>query len=69
MAVAVPATYAQALLDLEARHDELFQLLDALEKRVANVLAQYQVPRRDVGPLPLVEASGAPPESVAGMTF
>jgi len=46
MAVAAPATHAQTLLDLEARHDELSRLLDELEQRVAKVLAEFQPPRQ-----------------------
>jgi len=49
MAVSAPATHAQTLLDLEARHDELFRLLDELEKRVARVLAEYQPARQGDG--------------------
>jgi tetrahydromethanopterin S-methyltransferase subunit G len=33
--------HLQSLLDLEARHDELLQRLDELDKRVEGVLAQY----------------------------
>ena len=47
--MAAPADHAQAILDLEARHDELLELLSDLENRVASVLAQYQVGRQDVG--------------------
>ncbi len=32
----------QALLDLDARHDDLLQRLEDLDKRVARVLAEYQ---------------------------
>ncbi len=46
MAIAAPATHAQTLLDLEARHDELLHLIDELEHRVAKVLAEYQPSRQ-----------------------
>jgi len=39
--MALPATQNQAILELEARHDELLRLLADLEKRVAAVLAQH----------------------------
>lgn len=45
--MALPPEHVQAILDLEARHDELFELLADLEQRVANVLAQYQSGRPD----------------------
>jgi tetrahydromethanopterin S-methyltransferase subunit G len=32
----------QTLLELEARHEELLERLDDLDRRVAGVLAQYQ---------------------------
>jgi hypothetical protein len=32
----------QTLLDLDARHDDLLQRLEDLDKRVARVLADYQ---------------------------
>ena len=35
----------QTLLELEARHEELLERLDDLDRRVVEVLAQYQVPR------------------------
>ena len=38
--MALPATQNQAIVDLEARHDEVLRLLADLEKRVAAVLAQ-----------------------------
>jgi hypothetical protein len=37
----LPATQTQAILELEARHDEVLRLLADLEKRVAAVLAQH----------------------------
>jgi len=44
---AVPDTRAEALHDLESRHDELLRLLCELENRVAKVLAEYQAPRQE----------------------
>ncbi len=41
-----PHSQLEALLELEARHDDLLERLDALDKRVAKVLAQY-LPGRD----------------------
>jgi hypothetical protein len=35
----------QTLLELEARHDELLDQLDDLDRRVTGVLAQYQASR------------------------
>ncbi len=39
--MAFPAAQNQAIVDLEARHDEVLRLLADLEKRVAAVLAQH----------------------------
>jgi hypothetical protein len=48
----------QTLLELEARHEELLERLDDLDRRVAGVLAQYQVPRStDPGPRLCAEES------------
>ena len=33
--------HLQSLLELEARHDDLLERLDELDKRVESVLAQY----------------------------
>ncbi len=59
--MASPLDHAQAMLDLEARHDELLELLSELENRVASVLAQYQVGRQEVGPVRSAQAT--PPTS------
>jgi hypothetical protein len=59
--MAAPLDHAQAMLDLEARHDKLLELLSELENRVASVLAQYQVGRQEVGPAR--SAPATPPTS------
>lgn len=59
--MALPPEHVQAILDLEARHDELFELLADLEQRVAGVLAQYQSGRPG-----LVAASPAQSALAAG---
>jgi hypothetical protein len=53
------------LIDLESRHDELLMRLDELDKRVQNVLTDWQAPQRRLIPLlPLQVARLAdrPPE-------
>jgi hypothetical protein len=62
--MAAPADHAQAILDLEARHDELLELLSDLENRVASVLAQYQVGRQEVGPVRFPQVATAASEPV-----
>jgi len=37
------------LIDLESRHDELLTRLDELDKRVQNVLTDWQTPRPPAG--------------------
>jgi hypothetical protein len=39
------ARQLQSLLDLDARHDDLLERLDALDKRVADVLSKYTLGR------------------------
>jgi hypothetical protein len=66
--MAPPPEHVQAILDLEARHDELFELLADLEKRVAGVLAQYQSGRPDLAaasPVQITPAVCRPPRAVA----
>jgi len=64
MADAAPATHAQTLLDLEARHEELLHLIGELEQRVAKVLAEHQPLRQgEAGQWPIQipePAAGAP---------
>jgi hypothetical protein len=38
------------LIDLESRHDELLMRLDELDKRVQNVLTDWQAPRPSANP-------------------
>ena len=38
------------LIDLESRHDELLTRLDELDKRVQNVLTDWQAPRPSANP-------------------
>jgi hypothetical protein len=58
--MALPPTQSQAILELEARHDELLVLLADLEKRVAAVLAQHAPPAATRGTAPAVQATEAP---------
>ncbi len=62
--MALPLEHAQAILDLEARHDELLELLAELEQRVASVLAQYQVGRPDIVPGSSAQIAAPTPEPV-----
>ena len=40
-----PDTQLEALLDLEGRHDDLLERLDALDKRVKKVLSECLPPQ------------------------
>jgi hypothetical protein len=62
--MALPAEHIQAILDLEARHDELLELLADLERRVASVLAQCQAAKPDVAPTASVQLVASPPQPV-----
>jgi hypothetical protein len=62
--MAVISDHAQAILDLEARQDEVLELLAELEKRVASVLAQCQVVRGEAGAGPSPQGSLSPSEPV-----
>jgi hypothetical protein len=58
--MAFPPTHSQAVLELEARHDELLVLLADLEKRVAAVLAQHAPPASSPRAAPAVQAAEPP---------
>ena len=52
------------LIDLESRHDELLTRLDELDKRVQNVLTDWQAPRPPAGS-PLENTTGDCPRASA----
>jgi hypothetical protein len=49
------AQQLQALVDLDAQHDDLLRQLDELDRRVAQVLAEYSPP-----PTPQIVAAPVP---------
>ncbi len=49
--MSLPTEHVQAIVELETRHEEMFRLLEDLERRVACVLGQFQ---------------GARPEAISG---
>jgi hypothetical protein len=55
--MAFSTTHSQAILELEARHDELLALLTELENRVTSVLAQHQVVPAKPAALPLAQVA------------
>ena len=46
------ARQLQILLELDARHDDLLQRLDALDKQVVQVLSKYTTDRSTQAPSP-----------------
>jgi hypothetical protein len=65
--MALPAEHLQTILDLEARHDELLELLADLERRVASVLAECQPTKPNAGEAASVQfvAPIPPPQRAA----
>jgi len=58
--MAFPPTHTQAILELEARHDEVLRLLADLEKRVAAALAQHAPPPASLAAPTAAQAAAEP---------